>query len=120
MFCVTGAPQPRNLRRPRIAAAARPNRIVIGGAGGLVGGDTLPQRKPDPAPLLHACVQLGVAPGDALYVGDDLRDIQAAKAAGMPSAAAAWGYIGHNGEITSWEADVIVEQPLDLLNHLGT
>ena len=43
----------------------------------------------------------------------------AAKAAGMPSAAAAWGYIGHNGEIATWGADVIVAQPLDLLPHLG-
>src|SRR5690606_33612230 len=54
----------------------------------LVGGDTLPVAKPDPAPLLHAARQVGVAPGECAYVGDDERDIIAARAAGMPAHAA--------------------------------
>jgi phosphoglycolate phosphatase len=85
----------------------------------LISGDTTAHAKPHPLPLLTACEQIGVSPALALYVGDDLRDIQAAQAAGMPSAAAAWGYIGHSGEIGTWGASVIVAQPLDLLHHLG-
>jgi 2-phosphoglycolate phosphatase len=91
---------------------------LMGRAGTVISGDTTAHAKPHPLPLLKACEALGVAPGRCLYVGDDLRDIQAAQAANMPSAAAGWGYIGHNGEIASWGADVIAEQPLDLLLHL--
>ena len=76
------------------------------------------RRDGNPLPLLKACEELGVSPARSLYVGDDLRDIQAAQAAGMPSAAAAWGYIGHNGEIASWGADVVSDVPLDLLKLL--
>jgi phosphoglycolate phosphatase len=88
-------------------------------AGTVISGDSTAHAKPHPLPLLTACEALGVPPAAALYVGDDLRDIQAAKAAGMPSAAAGWGYIGHNGDIASWGADVIADDPLDLLSHLG-
>jgi 2-phosphoglycolate phosphatase len=87
-------------------------------AGSIISGDSTAHAKPHPLPLLTACEQLGVAPAATLYVGDDLRDIQAAQAAAMPSAAAAWGYIGHNGDVANWGADVIVRQPLDLLAHL--
>lgn len=85
----------------------------------IISGDSTAHAKPHPLPLLTACEQIGVAPAAALYVGDDLRDIQAAQAAAMPSAAVRWGYIGHNGEIESWGADVIADQPLDLLHHLS-
>ena len=88
-------------------------------SGTTISGDTTAHPKPHPLPLLTAAQELGVAPAAVLYVGDDLRDIQAAQAAGMPSAAAGWGYIGHNGEITSWGADVIASHPLDLLRCLG-
>jgi phosphoglycolate phosphatase len=71
----------------------------------LVGGDTLPQRKPDPAPLWFACERLGCAPGEALYVGDDLRDIEAARAAGMTSVAALWGYREPQDDPSQWGAD---------------
>ncbi len=84
----------------------------------IISGDSTAYAKPHPLPLLTACEQMGVPPASVLYVGDDLRDIQAAQAANMPSAAAAWGYIGHNGEISAWGADVIVAHPMDLLAHL--
>lgn len=87
-------------------------------AGTVISGDSTAHAKPHPLPLLTACEQLGVPPALALYVGDDLRDIQAAQAAGMPSAAARWGYIGHNGDIADWGADVIASSPLDLLHFL--
>ena len=87
-------------------------------SGTNISGDSTAHAKPHPLPLLTACEELGLAPETVLYVGDDLRDIQAAQAARMPSAAAAWGYIGHNGDIASWGADVIAQTPLDLLHCL--
>ena len=69
------------------------------------------------APLLFACEQIGIAPEHALYVGDDLRDVQAARAAGMPVVAAGYGYIGQS-EVNSWQADAIIERPQDLLTLL--
>lgn len=88
-------------------------------AATCISGDSTAQAKPHPLPLLTACEQIKVPPARVLYVGDDLRDIQAAQAAAMPSAAARWGYIGHNGDIAEWGADVIVAHPIDLLAHLG-
>jgi 2-phosphoglycolate phosphatase len=85
----------------------------------IISGDTTAQAKPHPLPLLTACDQIGVPPGATLYAGDDLRDIQAAIAAAMPSVAVRWGYIGHNGDIAEWGADVIAAHPRDLLGHLG-
>ena len=87
-------------------------------SGTTISGDTTAHAKPHPLPLLTAAAELGVSTASVLYVGDDLRDIQAAQAAGMPSAAAGWGYIGHNGEVASWGADVIAAQPLDVLSAL--
>ncbi len=84
----------------------------------LVGGDTLPTRKPDPAPLLHACSQLGVEPGEALYVGDDLRDVQAAKAAGMPCVAALWGYRENGDDPLRWQADFVAAHASGVLEQL--
>jgi len=84
----------------------------------IISGDSTAYAKPHPLPLLTACEQMGVPPASVLYVGDDLRDIQAAQAAVMPSAAVQWGYIGHNGDIRDWGADVVVAHPLDLLHHL--
>ena len=58
----------------------------------VVGGDTLPLRKPDPAPILHALASLGVAPDAALMIGDNHHDIRAAKAAGTGAIAVTYGY----------------------------
>ena len=80
----------------------------------VISGDTTPHAKPHPAPLLEAARQLGVRSEHCWYVGDDLRDIQAAQAAGMTSVAAAWGYCGAT-EPTQWKADAIVDSPLELL-----
>ncbi len=84
-------------------------------SGTTISGDSTAHAKPHPLPLLTACEQLGVSPQRTLYVGDDLRDIHAAQAAGMPSAAAGWGYIGSGQNIQDWGADVICEHPTDLL-----
>lgn len=75
----------------------------------LVGGDSLAERKPHPLPLLHAAQAIGVAAEDCVYVGDDERDIIAARAAAMPSVAALWGYRLHSDDPLAWQADVLVE-----------
>lgn len=88
-------------------------------AGVLVGGDTTPHAKPHPAPLLEAARRLEVAAERCLYVGDDLRDIQAGRAAGMRTAAAAWGYLGEAAEPAAWGADLLLVSPAELLKPLG-
>ena len=82
----------------------------------LVGGDTLPQRKPDPLPLLHAAQALGVAPRECAYVGDDERDIVAARAAAMPAVVALWGYRPEHDDPSTWQGDLLAETPRDLLD----
>ena len=77
----------------------------------LVCGDTVEHAKPHPLPLQHAARQAGFETHHCFYVGDDLRDIQAAKAAGMPSIAAAYGYCGLEHPVQSWQADAIAEHP---------
>lgn len=81
----------------------------------LVGGDTLPQRKPHPLPLLHAAAELGAAIGDCVYVGDDRRDIDAARAAGMRSVVALWGYRPDGDDPAEWGGDVMADSVRDLL-----
>ena len=70
---------------------------------------TCARSKPFPDPLLYAAQKLDVAPAEAVYVGDDERDIQAARAAGMPVLAAAYGYLGDGAPVESWGADAVVE-----------
>lgn len=89
-------------------------RIGLHEAGCVVSGDTTPQPKPHPGPLLEAARRLGISPQDCWYVGDDIRDIQAGQAAGMHTVAAAWGYCGAFAP-HSWGADLIVNTPLQLL-----
>lgn len=85
----------------------------------VVCGDTTPHSKPHPAPLLHAAQALALAPASCWYVGDDLRDIQAARAAGMRSVAVEYGYSGtDNGGPRNWNADTVIAHPLDLLAQL--
>lgn len=84
----------------------------------LVSGDCLPTKKPDPEPVLHACTQAGVEPARTWFVGDDLRDIQAGRAAGARTFAAAWGYLD-GGYPSAWQADVVVATPPDLTRLLG-
>ena len=84
----------------------------------LVGGDSTPHTKPHPAPLLHAAAALGVDAADCVYVGDDARDMQAGRAAGMATLAAAWGYLGPDARLEDWPAHGIVSSPDQLLNWL--
>jgi N-acetyl-D-muramate 6-phosphate phosphatase len=83
----------------------------------VVGGDSTPHPKPHPAPLLEAARQVGVQPIECLYVGDDLRDVQAGKAAGMCTVAATYGYLGST-DVREWGADVQIDTPMALLQLL--
>ena len=84
----------------------------------IVSGDTTPHPKPHPAPLLEAARQLGVRPTRCVYVGDDERDIIAGRAAGMPTVAAAYGYLGAQADTQGWMADATIVSPGGLLNLL--
>jgi phosphoglycolate phosphatase len=81
----------------------------------VVSGDTLPERKPHPMPLLHAAKTIGVAPGECVFVGDAERDAQAAEAAGMYSLIAGFGYIGDGDRADEWFQHGWLDTPLDLL-----
>lgn len=85
----------------------------------LVCGDTTPRAKPHPDPLLEAARRLAVAPADCAYVGDDLRDMQAARAAGMRAVVAHWGYLGADAIVTEWQADAVADTPDALAAWLG-
>jgi phosphoglycolate phosphatase len=87
-------------------------------AAALVCGDTTAHSKPHPAPLLEGARRLALAPADCVYVGDDLRDVQAGRAAGMPVLAAAWGYLGQGEPVHDWGADAVLDVPAGLLNWL--
>lgn len=81
----------------------------------IVSGDTTPHSKPHPAPLFFACETVGIPAINSVYVGDDLRDVEAGKAAGMMTVAAAYGYCGDSTP-QSWQADHLIEHPLELLD----
>ena len=80
----------------------------------IVSGDSSPRPKPAADPLLLACTLAGALPARCLYVGDDLRDMQAARAAGMGAIAAAWGYLGDGLPLDAWGADAIIQSPGEL------
>ncbi|MBI2318640.1 MAG: HAD-IA family hydrolase [Betaproteobacteria bacterium] len=85
----------------------------------VVSGDTTGKIKPAPDPLLRAAADLGIAAADCLYIGDDLRDIQAARSANMGAIAAGWGYLGANGAPATWGADGVAERPEQVLRYLA-
>jgi 2-phosphoglycolate phosphatase len=84
-----------------------------------VGGDTTAYAKPHPEPLLHAARLVGVDPAHCVYVGDDLRDVEAGRAAGMRTVAAAYGYCGDASPAHTWGADLLIDTPLELIGALG-
>lgn len=109
--CVWGivTNKPEYLAAPLLPMLGWQDRCAV-----LIGGDTLAARKPDPLPLTVAAERIGVAPGDCIYVGDDERDIVAARAAGMPSVVALWGYRLSSDDPFAWRGDVLIERPAEL------
>ncbi|HLQ01902.1 MAG TPA: HAD-IA family hydrolase [Burkholderiales bacterium] len=81
----------------------------------VVSGDSTPHIKPHPEPLLLAASLLKLPPADCIYIGDDLRDVQAARAAGMRFAAAGWGYLGDGADPSTWGADAVISHPREVM-----
>lgn len=90
------------------------DKIGLGGRpAAVVGGDTLAQRKPDPAPVRHACALAGVPVARCVYVGDDPRDIRAGRSAGLYTVAAAWGYLD-GADPHDWQPDAVAATAGDI------
>ena len=83
----------------------------------VIGGDTTGKTKPDPAPLFAATNRMGIAPRHCIYVGDDRRDVQAGRAAGMKTIVVKFGYL-HGNDPETWDADALIDTPGELLRHL--
>ena len=93
--------------------------IGLDHAGCVISGDTMPLPKPHPGPLQEGARRLGIAPEQCWYVGDDQRDVEAGRAAGMLTVACTWGYCGSIDPAT-WGADVLLDTPQALLDLLLT
>lgn len=91
---------------------------LFASASAIVCGDTTPHAKPHPAPLLEAARRLRTDPAECIYVGDDLRDIQAGRAAGMRTVAARYGYLGPGADVSTWAADAVIDSPIEVLKLL--
>ena len=91
---------------------------LFASAGAVVSGDTTPHAKPHPEPLFEAARRLGLPPQACIYVGDDHRDIVAGQAAGMPTVAANYGYLGAV-DPDEWRADWTIKSPLEVLQCLA-
>lgn len=88
-------------------------------ASSVVGGDSAPRAKPAADPLLLAAAVAGVQPARCVYVGDDLRDVQAGRACGMTTVAVRYGYLGDGPPVDQWGADHIVDHPSEIARLLG-
>jgi phosphoglycolate phosphatase len=83
----------------------------------VISGDTTAYAKPHPEPMFEASRRLKTAPQHCVYIGDDKRDIEAGQAAGMPSLAATWGYMGSH-DVNLWQADASLKEPNCVLDWL--
>ena len=101
--------KPAHLTHPLLAALGVASRCAC-----IVSGDTLKTRKPDPTPMLHACELAAISPQRTVYVGDAARDIEAGRAVGMMTVAAAYGYITEDDDAANWNADSIASSPDEL------
>lgn len=102
--------KPDYLTRPLLEALGLADDCAV-----AVGGDTTAHSKPHPEPMLFAAARLGVKPRHCIMLGDDPRDMQAARNAGMTGLAAAWGYFPPEEDLSAWGAAAILQSPPDLL-----
>jgi phosphoglycolate phosphatase len=93
------------------AAAFTEQLLVATGLDALldltVSGDTLAEKKPHPLPFLHICAAFGIAPAEALVVGDSRNDVAGARAAGCPVFCVPYGY-SEGEDVRDLGADAIV------------
>jgi len=101
--------KPSHLTEPLLELLALSERSAC-----IISGDTLSVRKPNPGQVLHACEIIGVSPESVLYVGDAPRDIEAGRAAGSTTVAAAYGYIPADDDPADWGADAIARDVEEL------
>lgn len=85
----------------------------------VVSGDTTTHSKPHPAPMFHACDLINEKAEDCLYIGDNIRDIEAGKNANMQTVAASYGYLEPDDNIAEWQADLTIEHPSDILKWIA-
>ncbi len=81
--------------------------------GIVISGDTLPVKKPDPGPLLHAAKHFGAAPEDSLMIGDSISDVKAARAAGFQIICMSYGY-NHGEDIRNYDPDRVIDSMVEL------
>ncbi len=84
----------------------------------VVCGDETAHTKPHPEPLLVASQKIAIAPSECIYLGDDLRDVEASLAAGMLPIIAGYGYLGNDQPPETWGAKYLIDHPQDLLSYL--
>ena len=82
----------------------------------IVSGNTCARAKPHPDSILHACSLLEIDPKTTWYVGDAGRDMQAGRSAGNQTIGATYGYIYDDDPIEHWDADALIDQPVDLID----
>jgi N-acetyl-D-muramate 6-phosphate phosphatase len=102
------------LTMPLLEALSLDNRAAC-----IVSGDTLEQRKPHPAPILHACELMQSKPASTIYIGDAQRDIEAGRRAGTKTLIALYGYIDNDEDPNSWNADAMVSSPHEINDKLS-
>jgi 2-phosphoglycolate phosphatase len=105
--------KPQRFTQPLMQALGYASRAAC-----LVSGDTCARAKPHPDPLFRACEIMGIAPADCIYLGDDLRDMQAANAARMCGIIARYGYVDDAADLSGWGACGAIDAPQALLQHI--
>lgn len=105
--------KPHRYTLPLMQALAMAERAAC-----MISGDTCAHAKPHPEPMLRACEIIGSLPAQCLYLGDDLRDMQAANAAAMRGIIANYGYVGEDASVANWNAQGSVNNPMELLAYL--
>lgn len=106
--------KPGWLTVPLVSALALDRRAAC-----VVAGDCTPTPKPHPAPALLACERAAVLPGDCVLVGDDRRDVEAGRAAGMATIAVGWGYHSDDDPPQEWGADAFAKDTNALQRLIG-
>lgn len=103
--------KPARYTDPLVARLGLATRAAV-----VVSGDTTAYAKPHPAPIEYALAHCAVQPAQAVYVGDDLRDIAAGRAARTRTVAVRYGYLGDGAPIETWGADCVIAHPGELLS----